>query len=220
MTDELSRLEEEIGVLSLGNVVSDMEIAKRLARVQDANLWEGLGHRVFKSYLKGLAKRMWEKYQVKASEGNYERLLSHYRLFVEKLGFSEKDCLMVGMGNLDIVRTMIDWRSHQREIGPGGDGKMNETQAKEFFADLVAQAYAGGGALPVSVVRAAQEQQLGRVPITVKLVARVLDENRVKVTAIELWEGGTVHRAMESLSREKFHWLAKRLRAATEEVQF
>lgn len=220
MNGQLAQLEEEIGVLSLGVAVSDLEIAKRLAQVQDAELHKTEGHNTFKPYLKRLARRMWEKYQVKASEGNYERLLSHYRLFVQKLGFTEKDCLMVGIGNLDLIRTMIDWHSSAREIGPGLDGKMAEAEAREFFAETVRQAHEQGGALPMSVVKAAQDERLGRTPITVKLVGRVLDGDRLKVTAIELWEGGTVYRATESLPREKFNWLAKRLRATTEEVEF
>jgi hypothetical protein len=212
-----NKYEDEIVVLSLGTIVSDMEIAKRLAAIEDNALYE---ERTFKTYLKHLAKRVWEAHQIKASGSNYERLLSHFRLFVEKLGFAEKDVLMIGMGNLDLLRTMIDWRFYQREIGDGSNGKLDEEKARELVAEMIESAREQGGALPMSVVKAEQERILGRTPVSVKLVLRRLDEDRWKVTAIELWEGGVVHRAMESLSTEKAHWLAKRMRASTEEVEF
>lgn len=218
---KLVDLEDEITVLAIGTAVSDMEVARRLALVEDQELHKARGFPTFAAYLRSLAKHMWADHQIKTSESNYLRLLSHFRLFVQTLGFSSKDCLMMGMGNMDIMRTMIDWRFSSREIGPGeAGGKMNEDDARKFVGDTVAQAYQQGGAVPVSIIKAAQEQLLGRTPITVKLVARVLDADRVKITAIELWEGGIVCRAMESLPKDKFHWLAKRLRASTEEVVF
>lgn len=217
MEPTLESIENEILVLSLGTIVSDMEIAKRLAAIEDARLFE---ERTFRTYLRHLSKRMWEDHQIKSSGSNYERLLSHFRLFVQKLGFPEKSVLMIGMGNLDLLRTMIDWRFSSREIGDGSNGKLNEERARELVAEMIESAEQQGGALPMAVVKAAQEMVLGRTPVSIKLVLRRLGEDRWRVTAIELWEGGVVQRAMESIDTEKAHFLAKRLRASTEEVEF
>lgn len=214
--------------LAVGNEVSGMYIAETLAQIEDSSAWRakadefGRSYRSFKAYLRDLAKHIWETHGVKASEGNYERLLSHYRLFVQTMGYSIKDALLVGVSNLDLLRTLYDWDYKNRRLGDGDERKLGAQEAREHFQEIVRQSRENG-TIPLEVLKTELDERLGREPISVKLVFRRVegeDEACFYLTDLQLWRGGTVYRPKEGIPEELKNWLAKRTRASVQEVEF
>lgn len=219
---KLREIETQIEALSYHKDLAQYKIAEYLAMVQDNALWQhhynddGRTPYHFKQYLKMLAIELTDK-GLPCSEGNFERMLSNYRLFVCELGMSIKNILKVGPTNLDELRKIIDWKPKERIIGEGTDIKMNREEAIDYIGELLYR-IENDERIRNADLRDEVHEKLGRTPFKMNLVWQEKDGKHF-LRDMQIWEGAEVHVPSKGVEERVKAWLHTRTRASSQEIQ-
>lgn len=208
----LSTHEQEIHKLLSATAWSLVRMGQILSLIQDTGSWrykvseDGDVPSTFGQYLALLAQQLGDRGH-RLSVGNLQRLLSHYRLYVQRLGLSSEQMQMLGPGNLDEIRKMIDWDDRTRQVGPGENGKMGLAEATEYVHGVLKEAESGrifGEAIRLDVA-----ERLGRGP---KKLFLVYHQEGERTTLVDLWiDAGPdgLIRPLEGMDEDTARWLGK-----------
>lgn len=180
----------------MGRICSDIAERKLYKYARDEN---GNYFRTAQAYFKHLDKQFRER-GMPISSTTLNKWVGNHRLFIEELGVTEQQALLLGKSNLDqlapAVRKLVD------------EGRPEE--AKQLVADLAAAAEHTGG-LPVKEVAVAIDEYTGRVTkgLSVDFVNGRVGRRLAKLT---LWWGERAIDLLSSdLTEEQEAWLLRRL---------
>lgn len=194
----LFSLREKVEViwLQMGRICSEIAEKRLYKFAKDEN---GNYFRTAQAYFKYLDQRFRER-GMPISSTTLNKWVGNHRLFIEEMGLSEEQALILGKSNLEqlapAVRALRD------------EGKLEEAQT--LVHDLVASATHTGG-LPVREVATAIDEYTGRVTkgLSVEFVSGRIGRRLSKLT---LWWGERAIDVLSSdLSDEQEAWLLRRL---------
>lgn len=198
LEDELFSLREKVEViwLRMGRICADIAERKLYKYARDE---EGNYFRTAQSYFKALDKRFRER-GIPISATTLNKWVGNHRLFIETLGLSEEQALLMGKSNLE-------------HLAPAVRALLDQGQAAEattLVMDLVAAAEHSGG-LPVKEVTTAIDEYTGRVTkgLSIEFVTGRVGRRLSKLT---LWWGERPLDVLHSdITEEQEAWLLRRL---------
>lgn len=198
LEDRLFTLREKVEVIwiQMGRICAEIAEKKLYKYARDEN---GNYFRTAQAYFKHLDQRFHER-GMPISSTTLNKWVGNHRLFIEQLGLTEDQALILGKSNLEqlapAVRKLVD------------EGKPEE--AKTMVMDLVAAAEHNGG-LPVREVAIAIDEQTGRVNkgLSVEFVSGRIGKRLAKLT---LWWGERpIDMLTTDLTEEQEAWVQRRM---------
>lgn len=203
---EVERLENELFALREQCEVLWLRMGQILSRIIDEKLYrlrrddDGTYFRTATAYVKWLDKQFTEK-GWGMSRSTLYRWMRDYRLFVEELGLSEDEALLLGKSNLDALGQGV------RRLRQEG----NTEAAQQLVADVVEAAKVTGG-LPTAEVRAFVDDDTGRVMKGMSADFDKTEMGTYRLSRLTLWWNHTPTNLFdEAMSPAQVEWLCRRL---------
>ncbi len=213
----LTEAETRIAALIYKVEIGGMEIAAVLHEIEESGAWrwkpgpDGRYPMSFKDYLDFLAAELRDS-NIRASRATFERLLSFYRIYHLELGMELRTIMRVGVGNLDRIRSIIDWNHRTGRIGPGTDEKMGLEEARRYMRRLAEEVERDGG-IPMEAIESDVNGRRGIEPLRITLQVR-RGRDRLYLNDLVVWRGGTAYRLREGVPEEVMNWFITRTRGS------